>query len=254
MKLYRSRILFTVIFLTVTLLTAIFPSGLAAQGGPLPLPEEGELEAAELRQKKQIMTDALNLPPSDFREEIIRAFQKIDRHPFGGEIFREIAYDPVSIPLGIGSLLPSPGDLATALYGLRLEPESDLLIIGGDTGYCAALASRICRRVYVIESRQEELERYRLLYAEMGINNVVFADLFRRDFFRGEGPFPAILVHGALESIPEDLTDQLALNGTLVFALSSDMDWQLLIGFKRSIGGDRVEALGEVTFPGLSGL
>ncbi len=184
---------------------------------------------------------------------IIEAFKRVPRDIFLPNYVENLAYKDTAIPLGRGEILPSPGNVAVILKNLSPERGSRVLIVGVNTGYTAALFARITSEVYVIEANKDRSDRNREIFAALGYQNINLKTGDAFSLWEEASPFDIILIHGAVTSVPADLTRQLAVGGKLVTPISDESGFQLLILIERGVPSFSVKSLGTGFFSSLGG-
>ncbi|HRN84284.1 MAG TPA: protein-L-isoaspartate O-methyltransferase [Hyphomicrobium sp.] len=160
--------------------------------------------------------------PSDVTDRrIIRAMTDIPREVFVPEASRAIAYMDGPIALGSPSGGPSrtmlePRTFAKLVQAAQIEPAAAVLDIGAATGYSSAVLARLCGRVVALEADAAFVAAARDTLSAIGAERieVVTGDL-AAGWAEG-GPYDAIVVEGAIETLPPGLLDQLKDGGRLV--------------------------------------
>ena len=185
---------------------------------------------------------------------VLRAMRQVQRAEFVPHQLVEFAYDDTPLPIDEEQTISQPYIVALMLEALRLTPGDTLLDVGTGSGYAAAVASRIVRRVYGIERHaslaRAAAERLRAL----GYDNV---EVVKGDGTMGlpaNAPFDAIMVGAAGPGVPNSLKHQLAIGGRLVIPVGENARVQTLMRVTR-LADDRwtEEDLGPVTFVPLIG-
>ncbi len=147
---------------------------------------------------------------------VVDALGQVPREKFVPEASRGFAYVDEDLPLGKGRFLMEPMVLARLLQLADVAETDTALIVGGGTGYSAAVLSRMVRTVVAVESDRELTDSAARTLSELSVNNatVVMGDL--RTGWAARGPYDVILVEGGVTVIPEALKLQLADGGRLV--------------------------------------
>jgi protein-L-isoaspartate(D-aspartate) O-methyltransferase len=158
--------------------------------------------------------------PSDVTDRrITRAMRDIPREEFVPGRLKSIAYadEPlkVSDTGGDQRYILAPRLLAKLIQLLRIEPDGLVLDIAPATGYSTALLSRLAQTVIALEEDPQLAERARTTLAAVGADNAVVITGPMRAGAADEGPYDAILVNGAVASVPPVLLDQLKDGGLL---------------------------------------
>lgn len=148
--------------------------------------------------------------------KVLQAFQKIDRADFVPEDLEDHAYEDRPLPIGSGQTISQPYIVAYMAQVLNPTAEEVVLEIGTGCGYNAAILSKLCREVYSMEIFPELSVMAHDNLLKAGIDNV---NLKVGDGFQGwpeKGPFDAIMLTAAPETIPQKLLAQLKTGGRLL--------------------------------------
>ena len=121
---------------------------------------------------------------------------------------------------------------------LKLEPRMKVLEIGTGSGYQAAVLSRLCRRLYSIERHGALLniaeERLRLIRA----NNVTAMVGDGSKGWPEQAPFNRIIITAAaMGSVPDQLLEQLSMDGIMIAPIGQTDKEQHLYRFSRDKNG-----------------
>jgi protein-L-isoaspartate(D-aspartate) O-methyltransferase len=159
---------------------------------------------------------------------LLAAMGDLPRERFLPDARRAVAYADRPVPLANGRALNPPMTTARLLDALKLTPNARLLIVGAASGYATAVARELCASVTGIE---EDADLIAL--APEGLS------LTQGSLVSGApdaAPFDAILIDGAIESIPDALLAQLADNGRIACAIVRDGVARLSIGRRGGSG------------------
>jgi len=146
---------------------------------------------------------------------VIAALAALPRELFVAESHRKLAYIDRPVPMGAGRRMMEPMYLARLLQTAELQPNAKALVVGAGTGYAAAILAKLVAKVTALESAAELTARARTILAGLGIGNVSVVDGDLTAGRPNEAPFDFILIDGAVETLPDALTAQLAAGGTL---------------------------------------
>ena len=147
----------------------------------------------------------------------LKALETIPRALFAPARHRAVAYADRSLPIACGQTLESPSQIAMMVDGLAVGDLDNVLEIGTGTGYCAAILSRLARRVVSVDRFRTLIENAERRLAELGgASNctLVFADgaLGRP----AQAPFERILITAAVDKPPSTLLNQLKPGGVMI--------------------------------------
>jgi protein-L-isoaspartate(D-aspartate) O-methyltransferase len=147
---------------------------------------------------------------------IIDAIRSVPRELFVPESFRHTAYVDEEIPVGAGRVMIEPLLLATLLQHLDPKPHESVMVIGGGSGYSAALLSHLVARVELVEENPALAHAAEQLFRQLGLPNVTLAQHALTHGAPATAPYDAILIEGAVQVIPEAISSQLKVGGRLL--------------------------------------
>lgn len=154
-------------------------------------------------------TDVTSLP-------VIDAFLEVPREAFVPAKLRPIAYIDEDLAIAPGRYLMEPSPLAKLIQLAHLGSSDVVLDVGCATGYASAVMSRIASSVIALESDEAIAETAARTLSELGYDNVAVLTAPLCDGYPDEAPYDAILIDGAVDTIPQALFDQLKDGGRLV--------------------------------------
>jgi protein-L-isoaspartate(D-aspartate) O-methyltransferase len=150
------------------------------------------------------------------RYSIIDAMLGVPRELFVPKARRDVAYAEAEMPLAPGRAMPMARTLAKMLDAAEIGRSDLVLELAPGTGYSTALIARLAAAVVAIEPDEglaaqatEALQRLEALNAVVTHGDPAAGD-------PAHGPYDVIFVNGAVERVPEALTDQLKDGGRLV--------------------------------------
>jgi protein-L-isoaspartate(D-aspartate) O-methyltransferase len=150
-------------------------------------------------------------------EAVLEVMAEVPRHLFIDEALAHKAYEDTALPIGFNQTISQPYIVAKMTELLLAQGARDrVLEVGTGSGYQTAVLALLCQDVFSVERilplQQRAAERLALLQ----MNNV---ELYHTDGGMGlpaKGPFDAIMVTAAPETVPEELKQQLAIGGVMV--------------------------------------
>lgn len=189
-------------------------------------------------------------------ERVLDVLRRVPRHLFVDEALAHRAYEDIALPIGYGQTISQPFIVAFMTQCLLEDGAANsVLEIGTGCGYQTAVLANLFPQVYSVE-RIEALHRQaRQRLQELELFNV---QLRYTDGNQGwpnpSYQFERIIMTAACEKLPEALTQQLQVDGVMVFPLDSGYD-QTLMKVTRTGQGLTEEPLLKVSFvPLLPGL
>jgi protein-L-isoaspartate(D-aspartate) O-methyltransferase len=147
---------------------------------------------------------------------LLNAFLEVPRELFVPESKRDLAYLDADIEVAPGRFVMEASPLAKLISLGDVTSGDTVLLIGCDTGYAAAILSKLAARVVALESDAGLAAKASQNLAELGAANVqiVTGDLAKGD--AKSGPYDLVLFGGSVERIPDPLRAQIKDGGRLV--------------------------------------
>lgn len=139
----------------------------------------------------------------------------VKREDFVPAAYRNLAFADMEIPIGSGQVMLAPRVEARLLQELGIKKTDKVLEIGTGSGYMAALLAAAAEHVVTIENRPELAEFARQNLERAGVTNVTIEVGNGANGWSQRGPYDAIVVSGALPSLPAALLKQLRVGGRL---------------------------------------
>lgn len=174
---------------------------------------------AELRRKmvdNQIRTvDVTNL-------SILEAFLTVPREDFVPKDMRALSYLDTDIVTYPGkNEVPTrysmkPASLAKLLQLAAVKSSDIILDIGANSGYCAALLSKLSGSVIALENNKVLLEQAVEALERNQCDNVVAVYGALEKGYAVKGSYDVIFIEGAVDFIPKDIFEQMKDGGRLV--------------------------------------
>lgn len=192
----------------------------------------------EDRRKERERMVALQIAARDVRDvRVLEAMRTVPRHEFVPDGIRDQAYADRPLPIGDGQTISQPYVVAKMTELLELRPTDVVFELGTGSGYQAAIASRLARRVYTVEIFPSLAERAGALLARLGYDNV--------EVRAGDGtlgwpeaaPFDALIVTAAIPAIPKRLVEQLRPGGRAVMPIGEPEAVQTLVHLVKTASG-----------------
>jgi protein-L-isoaspartate(D-aspartate) O-methyltransferase len=172
--------------------------------------------------RRTAMVDTQIRPSDVTRFPIIDAFLRIPRERFVPDALREAAYAGDDLPLGEGRVILAPRTLAKMIEAIAPQRGDLVLDVGCGTGYAAAVLSRLAEAVVALEEDAELAAEAQAALAETASDNAVVVEGALAEGAARHGPYDAIIVEGAVERMPEALTDQLKEGGRIAAIFMED--------------------------------
>ncbi|AUI86952.1 protein-L-isoaspartate O-methyltransferase [Vibrio azureus] len=168
-------------------------------------------------------------------QRVLDAIYHLPREHFVSQAMVHQAYDNNALPIGHGQTISQPYIVAKMTALLELTAECQVLEIGTGSGYQTAVLAQMVAHVYSVErikSLQWEAKR-RLKQLDLYNVSTKHADGWLG--WKAKGPFDAIIVTAAAETIPQALLTQLKVGGKMVIPVGEQQ--QQLIKIVRTEEG-----------------
>ncbi len=168
----------------------------------------------KFKQRRKVLIDTLREKGIE-NERVLDAFNHVYRHVFVDTAFEDRAYKDTALPIDMNQTISQPYTVARQTELLKVFPGDKVLEIGTGSGYQAAILCELGAKVYTVE-------RHRKLYEKA--QDTLHALGYSVQMKLGDGsmgwsayaPYDAIVVTAGAPVLPEDLVDQLNVNGRLV--------------------------------------
>lgn len=149
---------------------------------------------------------------------LLAAMGQVPRELFVPETRRTLAYIDEAHPLPgpSGRAMAAPAPFAKLVQLAGIDEDDAVLDIGTGHGYSAAVLARLADRVVAVESDPELVRVARETLGSLGGGNITLVEAPLDAGAPEHGPYDAIVIEGAVVSVPQALFDQLGDGGRLV--------------------------------------
>ena len=178
------------------------------------------------------MVDTQVRPNDVTKFPIIDAMLAIPREDFVPDALREAAYVGENLQLAPGRVMLEPRTLAKMLDALDISPEHVALDLGCGLGYSTALLARMCDFVVGVEDDEGRADEAQANLSANGIDNAAVMSGPLAEGAAKSGPYDLILTQGAVETVPQALTDQLKDGGRMAAIFAEGALGVVRIGHK----------------------
>ena len=182
--------------------------------------------------RRTMMVDTQVRPSDVTKFPIIDAMLSVPREAFVPDRLREAAYLGENLDLGEGRVMLDPRTLAKMLDALDIEGDDLVLDIGAAHGYSSAVIARMAEAVVGVEADANLVEEAQRTLLEHGADNVIMQQGDLAIGAPDHGPYDVILLQGALEHLPEAITDQLKEGGRMACLFLEGALGVVRIGYK----------------------
>lgn len=189
--------------------------------------EEHHREARERMIRDQLIARGIK------DKRVLDAFRHVPRHFFVLPQDESGAYEDYPLPIGFGQTISQPYIVAYMLEQLRINPTDTVLEIGSGSGYAAAIAGQLAKKVYALEIVKELYERSVATLTKLHYKNVECRLRDGKNGLPEEAPFDKILLSASPERVPETILEQLTIGGRLIAPVGSIKLFQQLVMYER---------------------
>lgn len=170
-----------------------------------------DFRAARLHMvQSQLKTNRITDP------RLLEVITEVPRERFVPEVLCSLAYVDEDLALGRGRHLMEPMVFAHLVQASQPGPDDIVLDVGCATGYSSVVLASLAGTVVALESDDEFAAEAAATFVDLAIGNAVTVRGALPEGYAEQGPYDAIMLNGAVEVVPERLTDQLAEGGRLV--------------------------------------
>ena len=169
-------------------------------------------------------------------ERVLKAMARVPRELLVPAAYQHAAYEDRPLPLGQGQTISQPLIVAMMTEALELGGQEKVLEIGTGSGYQSAILAELANWVVTVERHPQLAEKAREVLEELGYMNIEVHLAEPVLGWRHKAPYDAIIVTAGAPSVPEQLLDQLAVDGRLLIPVGSRHEQKLLKVTKRTNG------------------
>lgn len=170
----------------------------------------------DFAQRRTMMVDTQVRPNEVTSYPVIDAMLTVPREQFVPDALRNVAYAGENIDLGHNRVELEPRTLGRMLEALDIQSSDLVLHVACGYGYATAVMARIAEAVVATEENSEMASEAQSRLAAQDIYNVAVTEAALTAGFPGQAPYDAMLIGGAIETLPETLADQLREGGRIV--------------------------------------
>lgn len=186
---------------------------------------QSSTETYDYDMMRRAMIDSQLRPNAVEQKWILQAMGETPREDYVPMQYRDIAYMDRSVPMGTQRYLAPALTSALMLQKADIQTNDTILFIGSGSGYNAMIAAKRARHIIAVES---DIENQALA------DNITFIQGPLSQGAAEHGPYSLIVIEGAIEQVPQNIIDQLAIGGRLLCGLMEGEVSHLCIGYKHS--------------------
>lgn len=180
---------------------------------------------------------------------VLDVLSAVRREDFAPPRYRNLAFADTALPLGHGEVMMKPIVEGRALQALGLAGDDRVLEIGTGSGFLTACLARLAASVSSVEVHADFAEAARTRIAASGAQNVRIevADAVRG--FNTKDTFDAVVVTGAVYSLPDRFRSWVAPRGRLFAIVGESPAMQAILYTRADDTHWREESLFETDIP-----
>ncbi len=186
--------------------------------------------AREAMVDRQVRTADVTLYP------IIAAMLAVPREDFVPAALRPVAYLGEHVPLAPGRVLLDPRVFAKLLDALEVGPADLVLDLGCGLGYSTAVLARMAQAVVALEPDPKMAADAEALLGRHAVDNAVVQAGPLEAGVVEHGPFDAIILEGAIETLPHAIEAQLKVDGRIAAIFTDGAGGQARLGLRTPQG------------------
>lgn len=145
-------------------------------------------------------------------DRVLNAVAAVPRHAFVEPALRSRSYEDEALPIGMNQTISQPFTVAYQTMMLQPNRGDRILEVGTGSGYQAAVLCELGARVFSIERHKPLLDRTRRILESLDYR-VVLKHGDGTLGWPGFAPFDGIVVTAGASDIPEQLLEQLRIEG-----------------------------------------
>ena len=172
-----------------------------------------------LGQKKRMIEQLRQKGITD--ENVLQAFDKMERHRFLESLLWPQAYEDIAIKLTTDQTISKPSTVAFQSQLLEVSKGTKVLEIGTGSGFQAAILYAMGAKVYTVERQIALFKRTKPLLEKLAPSVVTYYG----DGFKGYpqfAPYDRVIVTCGAPDIPQALLDQLVIGGIMVIPVGPE--------------------------------
>lgn len=202
-----------------------------------------------VEQARHNMIDNQVRPWDVVDSRVLDTLGSVRREDFVPPAYRSLAFVDLALPLGHGEVMMKPVVEGRLLQELALESRHTVLEIGTGSGYLTACMARMASHVTSVDLHAEFTQGARDALARAGIDNVTLQTDEAVRAYQPAGTFDAVVVTGAVSSIPEQFLTWLNPGGRAFVILGCSPVMRAMLVHHEGNGKFREESLFETDLP-----
>jgi len=181
-------------------------------------------------------------------QELETYFHSLDRSFFVEDDMKKYAHLDVPLPIGFGQTISQPSLVLEMTRLLAPEKDSRVLEIGTGSGFQTAILAKMSGKVYTVERIEKLMEKAKKRLEALKFSNIYYKVGDGSMGWQEYAPFDRIMVTAAASVLPDELVNQLAVNGRMVIPIGPSSLQELKLITKTDDGDIDIKTVGMVRF------
>ena len=182
--------------------------------------------------RRRMMVDTQVRPSDVTKYPVLDALLEVLREMYVPDALRDVAYMDNSITLGENRIVLEARTFSKILDTLDIQQDEMALDIGCGLGYSAAVLGKLCEAVVAVEEDETLASEAEAILGSEGADNVAVVGGALTEGAAKHGPYDVIILEGAVEEMPEALTDQLKEGGRIAAVFMDGALGMVRVGLK----------------------
>ena len=175
-------------------------------------------------------------------KRVLNAMATVPRHLFVEKHQQQLAYFDGPLPIGHGQTISQPYIVAYMTEELRIQTHHTVLEIGTGCGYQSAILSMLAKEIISLEFVAKLAETSRKRLGKLGYRNIQVYNANGIDGWKENAPYDRIIGTAAPTSMPNNLIEQLALQGRMIIPVGGSIfNQSLFIIIKNKRGNVKIK-------------
>jgi len=172
-------------------------------------------EMTDFATRRTVMVDTQVRPADVTKFPVIKALLSVPREAYVPRSLREAAYIGENLVIAPRRVVLEARTLAKLLDALDIQPDEMVLDLGCGLGYSTAVIARLAEAVIAVEEDAALAAQAEKTLASEGVDNAAVITGPLAQGAAKHGPYDVMTLQGAIETLPQALSDQLKEGGRI---------------------------------------
>ncbi len=160
---------------------------------------------------------------------LLEAIEKNPRDRFVPAKFVARPYSSRSCPIACGQTMTGVDQVVRTVHAAGISSQHAVLEIGTGTGYQAALAASLAKKVVTLDRFRGLIDSAVARFELLGITNIVAQHKDGLNDLSEQRLFDRIIANGVFPGLPKQYLDHLASGGVMIAAIGEPVGEQMLV-------------------------